>query len=107
MPAGRQVGDPYMASAILQPLPDFEAHRRGRLLGDPPAPGFHRTRRGGSKLPATLSFSKHSVNRTRPVGVANLATRAAQPHRLPRKGVAERSEAFKIMIATGSEAFGL
>ena len=29
--------------AILQPLPDFEAHRRGRLLGDPPAPGFHRT----------------------------------------------------------------
>ena len=27
--AGRQVGDPYRACAILQPLPDFEAHRVG------------------------------------------------------------------------------
>ena len=33
------------------------------------------TRRGGSQPPATLDFSKHSVNCTRPVGVANLATR--------------------------------
>ena len=32
-------------------------------------------RRGGSQPPATLDFSKHSVNGTRPVGVANLATR--------------------------------
>ena len=35
---GRQVGAPYRACAILQPLPDFEAHRRGRRLGSPPFP---------------------------------------------------------------------
>ena len=44
------------------------------------------------------------VNRMSDVEVANLATRAAKPPWLPWKGVAERSESFKIMIAGGNHS---
>ena len=44
------------------------------------------------------------VNRISDVEVANLATRAAKPHCLSWKGVAERSESFKIMIAGGNHS---
>ena len=83
-----------------------ELQRRGRQPGDPPAPGFHRTRRGG--LPQLTQQSGligwYYVKIFEPVGVANLATRWHEVPLASPGGVAERSESFKIMIASGNHS---